>query len=91
MARLAYRPLVAVLAALSCGTARAQEPPPVVVLTDTVEYCTHLQRMIQDRPTRPPDVNRLLTEGRRMCEHGEVRRGIFRLRNALWLLHHRAP
>ena len=70
-------------------SAYAQELPPPMVLTDTVEYCTHLQHLILDRPARPPDVNRLFTEGRRMCEHGEVRRGVSRLRSAIWLLHHR--
>jgi len=72
-------------------TAGAQEAPPPMVLTDTVEYCTHLQHLILDRPVRPPDVNRLFTEGRRMCEHGEIRRGVSRLRSAIWLLHHQAP
>ncbi len=61
------------------------------VLSDTVEYCTHLQQLIQERPGRPQDVNKLLADGRRMCEHGEVRRGVFRLRNALFLLNHRTP
>jgi hypothetical protein len=76
--------------ATSAGySACAQEAPPVRVLSDTVEYCTHLQQLVQERPARPPDVNKLFADGRRMCEHGEVRRGVSRLRNALWLLNHR--
>jgi hypothetical protein len=76
--------------ATSAGySAHAQEPPPVRVLSDTVEYCTHLQQLIQERLARPPDVNKLFADGRRMCEHGEVRRGVARLRSALWLLNHR--
>jgi hypothetical protein len=89
------RSLIA-LAAVAGGAASAQDSPssepitqPVMVLSDTIEYCTHLQQMIQDAPGRPTDVNVLLIEGRRMCEHGEVRRGVSRLRTALWLLHHR--
>jgi hypothetical protein len=82
---------LAAAAALAGGVALPQEPnpPPVAVLTDTVEYCGQLQRMILKRPNRPPDINKLLAEGQRMCDHGEVRPGISRLRRALWLLHHR--
>jgi len=69
--------------------AAAQPAPPVMVLSDTMEYCTHLQHLIQDAPRRPAEVNLLLNEGRRMCEHGEIRRGVTHLRTALWQLHHR--
>jgi hypothetical protein len=86
---LAAASRAACCAVVAGSAAYAQEPPPAMVLTDTVEYCTHLQHLILDRPVRPPDVTRLLIEGRRMCEHGEVRRGVSRLRSAIWLLHHR--
>lgn len=89
MVRCALRLVVAAMAT-SGYAAHAQEPPPVRVLSDTVEYCAHLQQLIQERPGRPPDVNKLFMDGRRMCEHGEVRRGVSRLRNALWLLNHRS-
>jgi hypothetical protein len=92
------RSLIA-LAAVAGGAASAQDSPPpetvaqptppVMVLSDTIEYCARLQHMIQDAPARPTDVNVLLNEGRRMCEHGEVRHGVSRLRTAIWLLHHR--
>jgi hypothetical protein len=92
------RSLIA-LAAVAGGAASAQDSPtsqaaaqpaqPVMVLSDTIEYCAHLQHMIQDAPVRATDINVLLNEGRRMCEHGEVRRGVARLRTALWLMHHR--
>jgi hypothetical protein len=85
------RSLIAACAVGSGASAYAQEPQPAMVLTDTVEYCTHLEHLIQERPIRPPEVNRLFAEGRRMCEHGELRRGISRLRSAIWLLHHKAP
>jgi len=92
------RSLIA-LAAVAGGAASAQDSPPseavaqpaqpVMVLSDTYEYCNRLQRMIQEAPGRPTDVNVLLIEGHRMCEHGEIRRGVSRLRTALWMLHHR--
>ena len=84
----ALRPLLLTLAALAGNIAHAQEAP-VAVLTDTAAYCVQLQRLILERPIRPPDINRLLVEGRRMCDHGEVRPGILRLRRALWMMHHR--
>jgi hypothetical protein len=91
MIRRAAHISLATVAILAGGAALPQEPspPPVAVLTDTVEYCGQLQRMILKRPNRPPDINKLLAEGQRMCDHGEVRPGIARLRRALWLLHHR--
>ena len=35
------------------------------------------------------DVQRLLAEGREMCDRGKTRGGIRRLRHALVLLHHK--
>jgi len=35
------------------------------------------------------DVQRLLAEGRQMCDHGEIMGGVKRLRRALVLLHHK--
>jgi hypothetical protein len=92
MIRRVPRLSLTVFTVLAAGAALPQEPsaPPVAVLTDTVEYCGQLQRMILKRPNRPADINKLLAEGQRMCDHGEVRPGIARLRRALWLLHHRA-
>ncbi|HTZ69501.1 MAG TPA: hypothetical protein VMB71_02525 [Acetobacteraceae bacterium] len=89
MIHRAVRPLLAALVTLAGSTAHTQELAPDAVLSDTVEYCGTLQHLIVQHPVRPPDVNHLLVEGRRMCDHGEIRPGIFRLRRALWLLHHR--
>lgn len=80
---------MATLAALVGGSAHTQEQPPVAVTTDTVEYCVQLQGLVSAKAPLPPDVKRLFVEGRRMCDHGEVRPGIARLRRAMWLLHHR--
>ena len=70
------------------SSAFAQEAPPVVVLTDTVDYCDQLQKNIQQHAVLPPEAKRLYTEGRQMCDHGEVRAGINRLRRALRILNH---
>jgi len=65
-----------------------QEQTPLVVLTDTVEYCDQLQRRVLDHHLWPDDVKHLYAEGRQMCDHGEVRGGINRLRRALRILNH---
>jgi len=64
---------------------------PVVVTTDTPEYC---QKLL-DRVTQaihaatqplPIEVSTLSTEGERMCLNGLTRGGVLRLRRALMLL-----
>ncbi len=80
--------LLLLLPALLAATARGEEPPPAVILTDTEEYCDHLQHLIGDRAVRVSEARRLFVEGRRMCDHGEVRAGIARLRQALILVRH---
>ena len=72
------------------GRAAADEPPSFALTTDTPAYCAQLVRQVAERHSASLDVQRLLAEGREMCENGEVRGGIRRLRRALVLLHHRA-
>ncbi len=72
------------------GLARADETPSFVLSSDTPAYCAQLARQVADRRSMSLDVQRLLSEGREMCESGQVRGGIRRLRRALVLLHHRA-
>jgi hypothetical protein len=82
-----------ILAAAPCLLsvhARAQQAP-VVVLTDTVEYCDQLQHRLLDHPGWTTDVKRLFAEGRQMCDHGDIRLGINRLRQALRILNHHIP
>ena len=69
---------------------RADDPPSFVLTSDTPVYCAQLARQLADRHSPLLDVQRLLAEGREMCENGEVRAGIRRLRRALVILHHRA-
>ncbi len=60
------------------------------VTSDTPEYCVRLldrvSNLVRVSPSPPPsDVTRLSAEGQRMCDQGETRGGILRLRRA-WLL-----
>jgi hypothetical protein len=63
------------------------------VTSDTPEYCQYLHTRVDSQvhlaSTPPPrEVTDLSAEGERMCEHGQTRGGIMRLRRALWLLMH---
>jgi len=69
------------------------EEPAAHVTTDTPEYCLHLldrvSSMVNVAAVPPPsEVTDLTTEGQRMCDHGQLRGGIARLRRALLLLQH---
>lgn len=93
------RPTRALLACWLCaaapavagqGTAWEPSDRPVRVTTDTLEYCNHLlARVVEMRNAQEfpyEEVDRLTAEGRRMCAHGLVRRGIMRLRRALVMM-----
>jgi hypothetical protein len=65
------------------------QTPVEQVTTDTPEYCLHLlERLRQIELGRPPskDVAFLSDEGRRMCDHGQIRAGITRLRRAMQIM-----
>jgi hypothetical protein len=69
------------------------EEPVAHVTTDTPEYCLQLldrvSAMVNVASAPPPsEVTSLSTEGQRMCDHGQLRGGIARLRRALLLLQH---
>ena len=81
-------PAALMITAPPLGTVLGEEPPAAVIITDTVDYCDHLQRMIGDRAAHAGEAHRLFVEGRRMCDHGDVRSGIARLRQALILVRH---
>jgi hypothetical protein len=80
-----YGTVASTLACLAAPAAMAQEEPTLEITTDTLEYCITLQHMVVQRGSRLPEVQRLLNEGRRMCDHGEIRVGIARLRQAMIL------
>lgn len=83
--------MLALLTAIALMPAsRAAQPAPVVVTTDTPQYCLHLLDKVSElmrlAPAPPPEVTSLSTEGQRMCGQGQTRGGITRLRRALVLL-----
>ncbi|HEX2942937.1 MAG TPA: hypothetical protein VHO91_17935 [Rhodopila sp.] len=64
---------------------------PVEVTSDTREYCQHLLDRISDMVRLsaapiPPEVTTLSTEGERLCDHGQPKGGILRLRRALMIM-----
>jgi hypothetical protein len=83
--------LARVVLAVLCMDAQAQEQSPMTVTTDTPQYCAQLVQQIAQRHSSLPDVARLLSEGRELCEQGEVRTGLRHLRRAEIILNHQAP
>ncbi len=67
------------------------QSPPAVITTDTVGYCRQLSdklaELVQIAP-RPPETSvfALAGEGRRLCDVGQVRPGIHRLREGVRLM-----
>jgi hypothetical protein len=64
---------------------------PMQITTDTPEYCQKLLSRISDlirlaTAPVPHEATNLTTEGRRMCDHGQTRGGIMRLRSALMII-----
>ncbi len=68
----------------------AGQSTPAQVTTDTPQYCLQLLDRVSELVrinTHPPqEVTNLSTEGQRMCDQGQTRGGIMRLRRALVLL-----
>ncbi len=62
------------------------QPAPVAVTTDTPEYCARMIARVETGPDLSAEMHRLLDEGRHLCERGEVRGGIMRLRRAMLLI-----
>ena len=69
----------------------ANGSPPMEVTSDTPEYCQKLLRKITELVKLasvpvPHEASDLTVEGERMCDHGQTRMGIMRLRSALMLM-----
>jgi hypothetical protein len=66
------------------------QAPPAQVTTDTPQYCLQLldqvSELVRISAHPPQEVSNLSTEGQRMCDQGQTRGGIMRLRRALVLL-----
>lgn len=60
---------------------------PPRLLSDTMEYCqdllANLAKLRSEQLKLPPEADMLASEGQHMCEQGNYRAGINRLRNAL--------
>jgi hypothetical protein len=64
---------------------------PMEITTDTPEYCQELLHRVGNLERLatapvPHEVTDLTSEGQRMCNHGQTRSGIMRVRSALMLL-----
>ncbi len=68
---------------------------PLEVTSDTPAYCLRLLNEIADMeragPAPPPEVTHLSAEGQRLCNEGQTRGGILRLRRAWLLMTHPEP
>jgi hypothetical protein len=65
--------------------------PPMEITTDTPEYCQKLLRRIGEMVRLatvpvPHEASDLTNEGQKMCDHGQTRMGIMRLRSALMIM-----
>ena len=89
--RIASTALLTASLGLLAGTAMqaGAQTAPLEVTTDTAAYCQHLSVQVAKRAktmkSPPPDVIRLSDEGERLCDEGQVRGGIQRLRRA-WMI-----
>ncbi len=75
--RLTFILLVALI------TRPASADAPVVVTTDTAEFCALLASKIDQDTDASFDVIALAAQGKSLCAHGNIRAGIARLRRAL--------
>ncbi len=78
------------IAALAASTRVGAQSSALEVTSDTPEYCLRLLDRLSDRVRTAPapaphEVTDLSSEGQRMCDQGQIRGGIMRLRRA-WLL-----
>lgn len=90
-----FHPLLSVPLSIGLGLAIMPAPvagqsTPELVTTDTPQYCLQLLDRVSELVrvnTHPPEeVTNLSAEGQRMCDQGQTRGGIMRLRRALALL-----
>ena len=59
---------------------------PMTVTTDTPEYCLSLADHMQTQGRMSSNAQMLWQDGRSLCEHGHVRRGLARLRRAMMVI-----
>jgi hypothetical protein len=84
------------LAVVSIRGSNASDPSALEITTDTPQYCLRLldrvSTLVQQSAAPPShEVTDLSSEGQKMCDHGQTRGGIMRLRRALLILQHPQP
>ncbi|HBK05132.1 MAG TPA: hypothetical protein DDZ81_04630 [Acetobacteraceae bacterium] len=77
--------------AISARAQLAAPAGPMEITTDTPEYCQELLLRVGNlvrlaTAPVPREVTDLTSEGQRMCDHGQTRGGIMRVRSALMML-----
>jgi hypothetical protein len=90
---LALVPAAVCLALTMNPSAVTGQTGALEITSDTPEYCMHLldlvSNLVRQSVVPPPhEVTDLSSEGQRMCDHGQTRGGIMRLRRALVLMQH---
>jgi len=88
--------IACLVAIWSAGLAWAQQQvqqTPMEVTSDTQEYCRKLadrvHALVRVAPGKEPqEVSVLSVEGEKMCDHGQTRGGIMRLRQAILIMQH---
>lgn len=85
--------LVAIWTASFAWAQKHDHQAPMEVTSDTPAFCQklaeqvrHLEQLAVTKPSR--EVAYLQDEGTRMCDHGQTRGGIMRLRQAILLMKH---
>lgn len=85
-----YYALICLLGTCLAGSPRAQAPLPELT-TDTPEYCARLHaklgQLVRQASSPPPaDVVHLSVQGQEMCDRGQIRAGVQRLRRAMVIM-----
>ncbi len=73
--------LAATLVFVVIGMSLAEDPE--CITTDTLDYCAKLERKMDSLANVPPHAQALRMQGQTMCEHGQIRAGLARLRRAV--------
>jgi hypothetical protein len=73
--------IAAALVFVVCGATLADDPQ--CVTSDTPAYCAKLALKMNALGTMPPHAHVLWLEGQAMCERGQIRAGLARLRRAM--------
>ncbi|MGX9964563.1 hypothetical protein ACVFYP_14630 [Roseomonas sp. F4] len=73
----------AVFLAIPASAQNLNPQPALRVTTDSTEYCRALAARLIGHPPDAEADQRLVEEGRRLCEDGHPRAGIAKLRRAL--------